>query len=84
MKRLLSYLILFLSCALYFSCLNAAAAKKSSENTTHITSDELVYEIKTKGTLTSTQLPKPHTPKKKKVATLNNSTHQEMLVVYTL
>ncbi len=83
MKRLPPYVPLCLICLVYISCQNVYTNKKSPEDITRISSDELIYEVKTQENLTTSKLPKSNKPKKKKASKLNNSTHQEMLVVYT-
>lgn len=83
MERLSSFLLLCLIGMLHISCLNADSGNTTSKETNHISADELIYEIKTPDTHTSQTPPRPNTPKKKEVVKLNNSTHQEMLVIYS-
>ncbi len=83
MKRLSSYLSLCIVYILCSACLDSDAKKTTPEDTNRISSDELFYEIKTSEALTNAQMPKPKSPKEKRAAKLNNSTHQEMLVIYS-
>lgn len=83
MNRLLIFLSLCLTSTLILSCLTVDTKKTFSEDPNRITSDELMYEMVTADAQIASQLNTSYTSENTKGTRLNNSTLQEMLVVYT-
>ncbi|MEX0997705.1 MAG: hypothetical protein WDZ45_11705 [Flavobacteriaceae bacterium] len=83
MKRLSTFLTLCLLGIIFTSCLNADNRNLSTEETNHISADELMNEINAADMHTTPHLNNQDTSKKKETVRLNNSTFQEMLVVYS-
>lgn len=83
LKRLLSIFCLCLVSTFYISCLNPDSKSAFPKDTNRITSDELIYEIKIADAHTASQLSVKDTFDIYTKSRFNNSTLQEMLVVYT-
>lgn len=82
MKRLSAFLSFCLASTLFISCMNADRTKTFTKDTNHFTSDELVCEIESADMQIATQLITPDTAENAKGSRLNNSTFQEMFIVY--